>query len=119
MRKFESGATRDDNEDKLNYIKALCPLVLKRYTEYIGKHRTQADGKLRDWDNWKSGIPIDVYMESKGRHFWTTWALTFMAAWEFGEKEALIESLCAELFNTMGYLHELLRSPGEYHANKD
>lgn len=109
MREFSTGATRDDSKDKLNYIKALCPLVLKRYVEYLDRHRVQADGNLRDWDNWKQGIPLDVYMESKGRHFWATWTLHEMAAWEFGGRETLIDSLCAELFNTTGYLFELLR----------
>lgn len=107
MRQFTSGATRHTNEDKLSYIKALSSLVLKRYTQYIGQHRTQADGNIRSWDNWKNGIPIDVYMDSKGRHFMDAW-LHHDGYPEEAEYDNVEDVLCAELFNTMGFLHELL-----------
>lgn len=107
MRKFESGATRNENESKLSLIKALCPLVIKRYIEYIGKHRRQADGNLRDWDNWKQGIPIDVYMDSDGRHFLDAWL--HHDGWpEEAVCEDIEDVLCAEMFNTMGHLREIL-----------
>ncbi len=51
MRDYDTGATRDDNTNKLSYSKGLSSQVLQRYLEYLGKHRGQADGKLRDWDN--------------------------------------------------------------------
>ena len=107
MREFGTGATRDGNENKLSFVKALCPLVLKRYVEYIGKHRVQADGNIRDWDNWKQGIPKDVYIDSKGRHFIDTW-LHYEGYGQEAVYDNIEDVLCAELFNTMGYLHELL-----------
>ena len=107
MRKFDTGATRDNNENKLSFIKALCPLVLKRYVEYIGKHRKQADGDMRDWDNWKQGIPKDVYIDSKGRHFIDTW-LHYEGYGQEAVHDDIEDILCAELFNTMGFLHEIL-----------
>ena len=107
MRKFESGATRDGDENKLSLIKALCPLVMKRYIEYLGKHRKQADGNMRDWDNWKQGIPIGVYMDSKGRHFLDTW-LHHDGFPEEAVCDDIEDVLCAVMFNTMGYLHEIL-----------
>lgn len=107
MRKFGTGATRDTDKDKLSFIKALSPLVLKRYTAYLGKHRVQADGNLRDWDNWKQGIPKDVYMDSKGRHFIDSW-LHYEGYGQEAVCDDIEDVLCAELFNTMGYLHELL-----------
>ena len=104
IRKFETGATRDTSVDKLDYEGFLSPLVLKRYAEYLNKHRVQSDGKLRDSDNWQKGIPIKVYMKSKLRHLMDTW-LVYRG---YSDKDIEV-SLCAEIFNTMGMLHELLR----------
>lgn len=107
MRKFISGATRDNAENKLSFIKALCPLVLKRYVEYIGKHRLQADGNKRDWDNWKQGIPVDVYMDSDGRHFLDAWL--HHDGWpEEAVCDDIEDVLCAKIFNSMGLLREIL-----------
>ncbi len=104
IREFSTGATRDTDNGKLDPEAFLSPLVLERYSEYLHKHRRQTDGSLRDGDNWQKGIPLAVYMKSKWRHFLATWKL------HRGYKDPadLEESLCAELFNTFGYLHELL-----------
>lgn len=115
MREFGTGATRDGDDNKLSFVKALCPLVLKRYVEYIGKHRVQADGNLRDWDNWKQGIPEDVYMDSKARHLMDSW----LHHDGFGDEaicDDLEDVLCAEIFNTMGFLREILVR--KYNAKK-
>lgn len=104
MRKFESGATRDDVGEKLDYEGFLSPIVLRRFAQYMHEHRKQADEKMRDSDNWQKGIPISVYMKSKWRHFMTTWRCHRHPG--YGDIE---ESLCAELFNTMGMLFEVLR----------
>jgi len=64
IRQFDSGATRDTDENKPSYVKALSPIVLQGYVEYLGRHRLQSDGNLRDWDNWKKGIPQEVYLLS-------------------------------------------------------
>lgn len=104
MREFDTGATRDADEGKLDYEGALSPLVLQRYTTYLGKHTKQADGAIRDFDNWKLGIPILVYMKSKWRHFMATWLHL-----KGYVKTDIEESLCGELFNTMGMLHEILK----------
>lgn len=108
MREYETGATRDDVDGKLDFEGFLSPLVLTRYAEYLHKHRTQADGKLRGSDNWQRGIPKDTYMKSKIRHG----IMTHLIHDGFSDED-IEESLCAELFNTMGYLFELLK---EKHA---
>lgn len=108
MRTFDSGATRDDNEDKYNYEGLLSPIVLVRYAQYMHKHRKQADGKLRDADNWQKGIPVKTYMEGKWRHFMDTW-LHHRLRTDLSNSEDIEESLCAELFNTMGMLYEILK----------
>ncbi|KKP81590.1 MAG: hypothetical protein UR84_C0021G0012 [candidate division WS6 bacterium GW2011_GWD1_35_594] len=106
MRVFDGGATRDDDDNKVDYEGFLSPLVLERFGEYMHRHRKQADGKLRDSDNWQrgGGIPVVEYMKSKWRHFMDTWK----AHRGIGSVD-IEESLCAELFNTQGYLHEILK----------
>ena len=105
MREFKTGATRDTDEGRLDYEGFLSPLVLKRYAEYMNKNRVQADGKIRDSDNWQKGIPIVAYMKSMFRHFMDVWTgHRSKASNEEGQ-----EALCALLFNVMGYLHELLK----------
>ena len=108
MRKFDSGATRDDNVGKLDYEGFLSPLVLRRFAQYMNKHRLQADNKLRDSDNWQKGIPFDVYMKSKFRHFMDVW-LFHRGLKDLAVSEDIEEALCAELFNDMGLLHEVLK----------
>ena len=105
IRTFGSGATRDTDVGKLDYEGFLSPLVLKRYAEYLNKHRIQSDGKLRDSDNWQKGIPIKEYMKSKARHFFSTWL------WHRNKSVGIDieDTLCAEMFNTMGMLLELLK----------
>ena len=106
MRTFDTGATRDIDTSKLDYEGFLSPLVLKRYAEYLNKHRVQADGKLRDSDNWQKGIPLDVYMKSMWRHFMDVWSAHRESTLK---GELLEEALAAVIFNAMGYLHEIIR----------
>lgn len=106
MRHFESGATRDTNEGKLDYEGFLHPSVLERYAQYMHKNRVQSDGNLRDSDNWQKGIPKDVYMKSMFRHFMDVWAAHRSSG-------PIQEHLCALLFNVMGYLFEDLRESNE------
>lgn len=102
MREFETGATRDSEEGKFDYEGFLSPLVLERFAAYMHEHRKQADGKLRDSDNWQKGIPRDAYMKSAWRHFF---------AWWKGHRQGRVghDDLCALMFNVMGYLHEELK----------
>lgn len=110
IRTFETGATRDTIEGKLDYMKALSPIVLRRYVQYLDKHRLQPDGNLRDFDNWKKGIPRETYHSSKGRHFFADWLLE--EGYEVLDNHGSVneeDALCGELFNTMGKLHEILK----------
>lgn len=110
IRTFDTGATRDTVQGKLDYVKGLSPIVLRRYMQYLDKHRLQSNGNMRDFDNWKKGIPQETYHSSGGRHF--------MAAWLIEEGYAVSDNhgpideenaLCGLLFNTMGRLHEILK----------
>lgn len=105
MREFETGATRDTEDGKLDFEGFLSPAVLERYAQYLHKHRKQADGKLRASDNWQKGIPKDVYMKSAWRHFHDWWKEHRGLA----SRDGIEDALCATMFNTMGYLFELLQ----------
>lgn len=112
MRTFETGATRDTDQGKHDFEGFLSPLALERFAEYMTKHRYQADGTVRDSDNWQKGIPMPAYMKSGWRHFFDWWKLHRMSlnAPLTGEMEDhLEETLSAILFNVQGYLHEHLK----------
>ena len=104
MREFDTGATRDNDGEKLDYEGFLSPVTLKRYAEYMHKHRKQADGEIRDSDNWQRGIPLDAYMKSMFRHMMDLWAQHRDV---FEDEYCQDEAICAIIFNAFGYLHEL------------
>ena len=105
MRRFETGATRNDDTAALDYEGFLSPLVLQRFAEYMHGHRLQADGQLRASDNWQKGIPRDSYMKSLWRHLMDVW----LEHRGHRSREGLEDALCAVIFNAQGYLHELLK----------
>lgn len=109
IRKFDSGATRDTEDDKPDYEGFLSPLVLERFGRYMHRHRMQADGSLRASDNWQRGIPLDVYMKSGWRHFMAWWT----EHRRYPLQEGIQDALCGLLFNVMGYLHEHLKDEEE------
>ena len=104
MRTFDTGATRDNDQGKLDFEGFFSPLVLEEYAEYMNKHRKQSDGQLRDSDNWQKGIPLTVYMKSLWRHFFDLWK----EHRGIPTQEGRIEALMGCLFNVMGYAHQYL-----------
>lgn len=116
MRTFDTGATRDNDDTKNDYEGFLSPLVLKRYGDYMTKHRKQADGNLRASDNWQKGMPLECYVKSGWRHFIDWWSEHRGIA----SKDGIEDALCALMFNVMGYLHETLRRnhEGGIHSGK-
>ena len=116
MRTFETGATRDTDTEKIDPEGFLSPLVIERYCLYMHQHRIQADGKLRASDNWQKGIPLDVYMKSLWRHFLDVW-LVHRGFQPRCNPDEFQDMLCAILFNTMGWLHELLKQEAPVEIN--
>ncbi len=100
MRTFETGATRNDDRDRLDYEGFLCPQVLTRFAEYMHHHRIQADGSLRDSDNFQKGVPNDAYMKSLMRHIMEVWTIHRVG----GSPVDYENALCASLFNIQGLL---------------
>jgi hypothetical protein len=109
IRQFDTGATRDLDEGKLDYEAFESPLVQKRYAEYMHAHRRQPDGTVRQGDNWQKGIPLEAYMKSLARHFQDL-RLHFDGFPEEAVDPDLESVLTAILFNTKGYLFEVLRA---------
>jgi hypothetical protein len=115
VRQFGTGATRDADDGKNDYEGFLSPVVIEAYGDYMHEHRKQSDGQLRDSDNWQKGMPKSQYMKSLLRHVLTAWKLH--RGWEVKPEKiggvlrvpTMKETLCAILFNTMGYLHEMLK----------
>jgi len=114
VREFASGATRDTDDGKMDYEGFLSPLVIRRYAEYMHKHRKQSDGSLRDSDNWQKGMPLRVYMKSLWRHFMVLWETHRGVATD----ESREETLCAIIFNASGYLHEMLKKSVDVDVGK-
>lgn len=108
-RTFDTGATRDTGQDKLEYAGFLSPTVLRRFAEYMHKNRFLRDGSMRASDNWQKGIPLSVYEQSLWRHFMDFWAL-YRGHPECAEEKDMQTVLCALMFNVMGFLHETLKT---------
>lgn len=112
IRTFNTGATRDSEEGKLDFEGFLSPPALERYAEYMHQHRIQPDGGLRDSDNWQRGIPLDAFMKSLWRHFFAVWMIHRGGSVRDprdGHNISAEEALCGVLFNAFGYLHELCK----------
>lgn len=119
IRKFETGATRDTDQNKLDYEGFLSPLTLERYARYMHKHRVQADGTIRASDNWAKGMPRREYLKSMWRHFMDL-VLIMRGYSDRATNPDLEDVLCACFFNIHGLLHEVLlgRRVGEDAATK-
>lgn len=113
LRRFETGATRNLDVNKLDYEGFMCPMVVESFAKYMNSHRMQKDGTLRSSDNWQRGIGLDVYMKSMFRHFFDVWKMHRghkAYSPEDGHELTMEEALNAMTFNSNGYLHELLKS---------
>ena len=114
IRQFESGATRDTAKGKLDFTRALCPLVLERYVQYLDKHRLQPDGSYREFDNWKKGLPMRESFSSMGRHYTDVWKMIegYRAYDNHGECN-IEDSLSAIIFNASTMLREIIKDKVE------
>lgn len=104
LRKFSTGASRDSEEGKLDFEGALSPIVLKRFAEYMLCHTKQGK-EIRSSDNWQKGMSKESYMKSGWRHFHDWW----MEHRGYKSREGLEDAICGVIFNSMGYLFEILK----------
>lgn len=118
MQQFEGGATRNDDSAKFDYEGFINPEVLHAYGEYMHAHRIQKDGSMRDSDNWQHGIPFRKYVKSLVRHAVDLWRMErgyVVVNPDTGMPHTKEELCCAIMFNSMGYLKELI-SPSRINA---
>jgi hypothetical protein len=95
--KFETGAIRDTQEGKLDFIETLSFTALNRYITYMtGKKIKYGAG------NFKKGIPIESYEKSLMRHI----DKYMRNKYEYGNDEKNEDHLSAMVFNIFGILHE-------------
>lgn len=98
---FKTGAIRDSQEGKEDYIETISWSALKRFAQYMtGKKDKYGAG------NFKKGIPIENYEQSLMRH-----VQKYMEnKYEGGTVETEEDHLSAILFNVFGIMHEELRN---------
>ena len=112
IRKFNTGATRNVDNNKYDYEGFNSAFVEHRFAEYMHSPRKQKDGTVRDSDNWKKGIPKEVYLKSLTRHNQDL-KLLFRGGKpldpDTGEVCDIQDLLCAIRFNSSGFLHEILK----------
>ena len=114
-RTFNTGAYRDNNEDKIDPEGFYNPLVVLAFCKYMQKHRLQSNGELRESDNWQKGIPKKSYAESLWRHFLDWW----LEHRGYESRDGIIEALCGLIFNAQGYLFEIIKEEMKDPKNKD
>ncbi len=111
MRVFDSGATRNVEVDP-DYHGFLSPLALHAYGEYMHRHRLQADGTMRDSDNWQKGIPNDAFVRSLVRHVHDVQLIHDgygeLARRDDRDPNPLLAHLSAALFNIQGLIHNVM-----------
>ena len=112
MREFETGATRNAEVDP-DYHGFFSPLAMHAYGQYMHAHRVQADGTLRDSDNWQLGMPRDTYVRSLVRHTHDVELIhdgwDGLARRDDRDPDPLKAHLSAIIFNAQGLLHELMK----------
>lgn len=111
MRQFETGATRNKEVDPDIYG-FTSPLALHAFAAYMHANRLQADGTMRDSDNWKKGIPQDSYIRSMRRHL-----QDLTLHWDgYPElaREDMFAAACGLFFNVQGFIHEAVKADIEF-----
>lgn len=112
-RTFDSGATRDTDDGKLDYEGFMSPRVVVAFAKYMHHNRYLPDGSFRDSDNWQKGIPLDAYMKSMFRHFMEVWEEhRCYTRQSVDDYEKSLVALLALKFNVDGYIHEVLGKTG-------
>ena len=94
---FESGAIRDDDNGKEDYIETISWTAFKRYAQYM----TSKKG-LYSSGNFKKGITIESYEKSLVRHL----QKYLENKYEQGTVEVDSDHISAIVFNAFGILHE-------------
>lgn len=68
IRTLKSGAVRDTDNGKFEYLGFMHPLNDYSFAKYMHEHRKMTDGSMRDSNNWWAGFGLDVCIQSLVRH---------------------------------------------------
>lgn len=101
MKHFLSGAVRDSDDTKEDYVETISWTAFKRYAQYMTSKK-----KKYGAGNFKKGIPIESYEQSLVRHI----QKYFANKYENGQTEKEEDNLSAILFNVFGIIHEELKA---------
>lgn len=96
VRTFESGAIRDNDTSKEDYIETISWTAFKRYAQYMTSKKVKYGA-----GNFKKGIPIESYEQSLVRHL----QKYLSNKYEGGTIEKEEDHLSAMLFNIFGIMH--------------
>lgn len=97
MRTFNTGAVRDDETDKEDYVETISWIAMKRFARFMtAKKEKYGEG------NFKKGIPISSYERSLMRHI----QKYLENKYEGGTVEVEEDHLSACVFNLFGIMHE-------------
>lgn len=104
IRHFKTGAVRDVETNKEDYVETISWTAFKKYAQYMtAKKQKYGAG------NFKKGIDIESYERSLCRHL-----QKYMEnKYEGGVVEVDESHLCAIVFNAFGILHEQGRKEKE------
>jgi hypothetical protein len=109
-RVFESGASRNSDEGKLDHGGFNSAIVDLEYAKYMHKNRFLEDGTMRDGDNWKKGFPIEEIVKSINRHHMDFRLLTEgYIVLEDEQEHKMKQALMGLRFNVNAYLHEMMK----------
>lgn len=95
MMQFETGAVRDDQDGKEDYVETINWSGIRRYAQYM----TEKASKYGP-GNWRKGIDLDSYERSLARHF----QKYFANKYENAGLEPNEDHLSAMMFNILGIM---------------
>ena len=98
---FASGAVRDNQEGKEEYVETISWLALRRYAQYMTKMAAKY-GR----GNWVKGIPIENSENAAMRHLQKYLANKYQGA----KLEPEVDHLSAVIFNIFTLMHEQERT---------
>lgn len=97
VRTFTTGAIRDNDDSKEDYIETFSWCAQKRYAQYMTRQKAKYGA-----GNFKKGIPIESYEQSLLRHV----QKYLENKYEGGQVELDMDHLAAMRFNIDGIMHE-------------
>jgi hypothetical protein len=109
VRQFESGAIRDLDNTKPDFIETISWTAFRKFGEYMTSKKQKYGA-----GNFKKGIPVESYEQSLVRHL----QKYLENKYEDGQQEREEDHLSAMVFNIFGILHEQGRINKNAQTNK-